>query len=321
MRSDLLACGVAAALLLSPAICFGHGHPIVVTPSAGKLMVSGGVADDRGSAGWVFAEADEEGNLTPAPGDVLFTTLPGLDVTGMTAGEQISLEALSRPDFTNTATTARWLWYWSAATGTVTDVPNDPALQIDSLRELSPSVVLTQATASENRSVLLAILQDSDLGVHRHMAAYLLDDNPPAEPGVYAFFARLTSPSFGPSEPMLLAFNNGLDAVTFQQGALRINAAARLPGDYDGDEDVDGADLLVWQRTLGSTAALAADGSVNDVVDAADLAVWQANFGRISAALALSAAAVPEPGLVAMLSVVAIAAQRLVRRRVKRPTP
>jgi hypothetical protein len=293
----------------------------VVTPSAGNLTATGGIADDRGWAGWVFAEPDEEGNLTPAPGDVLFTTLPGLDVTGMTAGQQISLEALSRPDFTKAAPSARWLWYWSPTTGMISDVPHDPTMQIDSLRELSPSVVLTQSTASANKSVLLANLQDTDLGVHRHVAAYLLDDNPTAEPGVYGFFAQLTSPSFGPSEPMLLDFNNGLDAATFQQGALRINAAARLPGDYDGDEDVDGADLLVWQRAIGSTTALAADGSLNDVVDAADLAVWQANFGRLSPALALSAAAVPEPGLVAMLSVVAIAAQRLVRRRIKRPIP
>ena len=51
------------------------------------------------------------------------------------------------------------------------------------------------------------------------------------------------------------------------------------PGDYDADGDVDGADLLGWQRGLGSSVNLAADGNANGVVDAADLVVWRTHFG------------------------------------------
>ena len=52
------------------------------------------------------------------------------------------------------------------------------------------------------------------------------------------------------------------------------------PGDFDGDSAVDGADFLVWQRTL---------------VDEVSLALWKTNYG-MPAIVATSA--VPEPGSV-----------------------
>jgi subtilisin family serine protease/6-phosphogluconolactonase (cycloisomerase 2 family) len=66
-------------------------------------------------------------------------------------------------------------------------------------------------------------------------------------------------------------------------------AAAARPGDYNDDLDVDGADFLTWQRTLGVAAnppGSGADGSSNGTIDAADLAVWRANFGQTYAAVA-----------------------------------
>lgn len=54
------------------------------------------------------------------------------------------------------------------------------------------------------------------------------------------------------------------------------------PGDFDGDNDVDGADFLVWQR--GNTAP---------PLDPTALTLWQANFGT---PLVANATAVPEPG-------------------------
>jgi hypothetical protein len=54
-----------------------------------------------------------------------------------------------------------------------------------------------------------------------------------------------------------------------------------LAGDYDRDGRADGADFLVWQRTLGrpTPALVGADGSGNLVVDGADLAVWKGQYG------------------------------------------
>jgi hypothetical protein len=65
-----------------------------------------------------------------------------------------------------------------------------------------------------------------------------------------------------------------------------------LPGDYNHDELVDGADLLAWQRALGSrTPALrSADGNGNLQVDGGDLAVWSANYDEQSAAAVVAPA-------------------------------
>jgi hypothetical protein len=74
-----------------------------------------------------------------------------------------------------------------------------------------------------------------------------------------------------------------------------VGVAPTLQGDFDGDNDVDGADFLLWQRQLGGPGS--ADDSGNGVVDAADLALWKANYGPNPATPAAdaNAAAVPEP--------------------------
>jgi len=59
-----------------------------------------------------------------------------------------------------------------------------------------------------------------------------------------------------------------------------VNLSTVLAGDFDSDGDVDGADFLSWQRNDGT---------------AAGLALWENDFGAGGAALASSAASVPEP--------------------------
>ncbi len=56
-----------------------------------------------------------------------------------------------------------------------------------------------------------------------------------------------------------------------------------LPGDFDGDRDVDGADFFMWQR-----------GESPNPLSATDLSDWQANYGT-TALLSATATAVPEP--------------------------
>jgi hypothetical protein len=94
-------------------------------------------------------------------------------------------------------------------------------------------------------------------------------------------------------------------------------AAAEENADFDGDDDVDGADFLTWQRGLGGAATLANGNANGDgAVDGADLAIWESQFGTATPA----AGAVPEPSSVCLLVVglgVAAAGRRatVARRR------
>ncbi len=81
----------------------------------------------------------------------------------------------------------------------------------------------------------------------------------------------------------------GASAVTNLNYALQ----TVLVGDYNADLQVDGDDVLVWQRTLGPAskpAGLGADGNNNGVIDAADLGVWRGRFGQSLAAAAAQSA-------------------------------
>ena len=75
-----------------------------------------------------------------------------------------------------------------------------------------------------------------------------------------------------------------------------------LTGDFDGDNDVDGADFLLWQRG-GSPSPLSST----------DLADWQSNYdaGTLLSAAAVGAsagfAAVPEPSSFMLLNLGALA--------------
>jgi hypothetical protein len=66
-------------------------------------------------------------------------------------------------------------------------------------------------------------------------------------------------------------------------GALQfVIDSAELAGDFNVDQMVDGADFLVWQRTLGAAAeppGSGADGDYDGVVDGDDLQHWRLNLG------------------------------------------
>jgi hypothetical protein len=71
--------------------------------------------------------------------------------------------------------------------------------------------------------------------------------------------------------------------------------------DFDGDGLVDGADLLAWQRGLGTSGAtrMAGDADGDGDVDGNDLVIWRQQHGQGSAIAA--GANVPEPGVGAAL--------------------
>ena len=92
---------------------------------------------------------------------------------------------------------------------------------------------------------------------------------------------------------------------------------AGLQGNFDQDNDVDGADFLVWQRGFGVTVgAEVSDGDANNdgKVDDTNLQLWQANYG-IQSPLLAAAATVPEPGTLVLGLGFALATCFMPRRR------
>jgi autotransporter-associated beta strand protein/T5SS/PEP-CTERM-associated repeat protein len=121
----------------------------------------------------------------------------------------------------------------------------------------------------------------------------------------------------GQSGPIYSAGPSGNRDVTLPTDAADIlfHVSDALVGDYNGDQLVDGADLLVWQRRLGTMTpplinrAPNATGPVGQI----DLTRWRANFGR--ATLPAPAVSVPEPTTGAMTLCLVYLVKRGVRRR------
>jgi hypothetical protein len=98
---------------------------------------------------------------------------------------------------------------------------------------------------------------------------------------------------FGEEDPEEVMLD--LDATVNATAAFYV-ALAGAPGDFDGDADVDGADLPLWRAGFGmSTGAEASDGDADADGDADgnDFLVWQRNLGTMPPVIA--GGTVPEP--------------------------
>lgn len=103
-----------------------------------------------------------------------------------------------------------------------------------------------------------------------------------------------------------------LQARTGSTEVVLRNRPVTIPGDYNGDGAVDGADYTVYRDTLGSELLLGADGDGDDIVDAGDLAAWAAAYGGPAA----PATSIPEPSSLAVgIAAVALASPRRQAKR------
>lgn len=82
-----------------------------------------------------------------------------------------------------------------------------------------------------------------------------------------------------------------------------------IPGDFDNDGDVDGADLSTWRTAFRTTAVGDADGDSDS--DGADFLIWQRNLSVDLIPSVGAGAAVPEPASIAL----ALGGLALLRRR------
>jgi hypothetical protein len=89
--------------------------------------------------------------------------------------------------------------------------------------------------------------------------------------------------------------NNASRIAIEQELYDRWFTASPLPGDFDSDGDVDGADFVAWQTNFPKQSGAVptqGDADGDGDVDGADFAVWQSNFSQGSGA---GSAPVPEP--------------------------
>jgi hypothetical protein len=207
----------------------------------------------------------------------------------------LRLEVISRPDYTAPGNPDRWLWYWNTSDN-VTSVPANARFDVVPLFNPGGGVIqMQQAALVMGPTSTMANQIDSI--VNHHLLSYELRNASASLPGVYAFFARLTSTGLNPSEPFLLAFRNQISVDFFEEAVTDINNAAVLSGDYNDDGLIDAADYVVWRKMLGG----------NDEYNA-----WRQNFGTASG----GAAGVPEPTAVVLF---AFAAQYISAYRRRSP--
>jgi hypothetical protein len=95
-------------------------------------------------------------------------------------------------------------------------------------------------------------------------------------------------------KPIGVGFYIGRDGAVDDASLIALR-----PGDFDGDDDVDGADFVAWQTNfpLASGAQwFQGDADGDGDVDGADFVVWQTNFPSVP-----GPASVPEPTSVVLI--------------------
>jgi hypothetical protein len=103
--------------------------------------------------------------------------------------------------------------------------------------------------------------------------------------GIYLFTMQLRMTGLESSKPILMLFGTPSSSVAALDVAAVpwVEQQLNLPGDYNQNGIVDGADYVLWRKTNGqSGSGLAADGDGNQHVDQSDYVVWRQNFGKFS---------------------------------------
>lgn len=138
-----------------------------------------------------------------------------------------------------------------------------------------------------------------------------IQNNPFLDPALDPSQGNLFTPS---DRAALVAFLKTFTDNTFLTSSLFSDPFVSLPGDFNGDGEVNGGDLLVWQGAFGQTGLGDADDDGDS--DGRDYLIWQRNYGRTwDDLLPLSAiTSVPEPNS-AILCAMAVSTAFLRRNR------
>jgi hypothetical protein len=184
--------------------------------------------------------------------------------------------------------------------------------------------MLTKETLGAGATfAILKIVFDDGLGADLQIDPALIltgEADAPAFPGIIGL-PRLTSTSavntwqFSHAAGVAPAgtANVRLFALLVDENSATVyfdDLQALLGGDFDGDLDIDAADLIVWKGAFGQTAAGDADGDADS--DGNDFLIWQRGLGSVPPVAQVGA--VPEPGSAglagAAVAILASAARR-----------
>lgn len=88
--------------------------------------------------------------------------------------------------------------------------------------------------------------------------------------------------------------------VQYSPTLVQLVVVQGVVGDYNNNGVVDAADYTVWRNHLGSNAILPND-PIGGTIGQAHYVQWQSHYGQMAGSGALGQAAVPEPGLAALL--------------------
>ena len=117
----------------------------------------------------------------------------------------------------------------------------------------------------------------------------------PTENGIYTFYAIMSYTRDGGSH---IASAYSTYAVTeFVESPV-------LPGDYNGNGVVDGADYAVWRDALEASATSLLNDSTPGVVDESDFVYWRDHFGEVlgvGSGAGVGSDAVPEPATMGLV--------------------
>ena len=99
----------------------------------------------------------------------------------------------------------------------------------------------------------------------------------------------------------------------------RLAISFSLPGDFDHNDVVDGADLAVWKENFGLTSSalhMQGDADLDGDVDGGDFLVWQRQFGQTPNPPGVTS--IPEPVTAGLLAVALATGASCCRREARR---
>ena len=291
-------------LLMKAAVAYGHGNPIMVDGNNNTALTLSGdyVPLVAGFAAKAW-DSHEDAALQAASNQRRTSIYPGYEVTNIGDEAPLQFEIIGRPDYTVPGNPERWLWFWSSSAG-VTAVPGNARFDVIPLFNPSGgSIQVFQSSLGLGPTITMASPIGPYENTETHLLSYELRNSGSAQPGMYALFARLTSPGLEPSEPFLLGFRNQLAAEFYEQAVTEINQAASPSGDFNLDGTIDAADYPLWRKTINNEP---------------EYELWRQGFGTSgtgggTSGIAGGAAGVPEPGVIVMLATLASTAATALR--------